>query len=158
MMELKSQLLHLEAWARDEIAALRRIGEQIGMQEAALRANDLDAFEAATVLVRSEAEASAERNARRDRLVSGLARTFGVSPRHVTLGSLIERAGPAAGHLSELRRELRAVAQETARDSRRLRRVMVALRELNREILGSLLGGPGAHALDREGSLVDAEA
>lgn len=157
-MEFKSQLLHLEAWARDEIAAQRRIGEQIAMQEAALRANDLAAFEAATILVQNEAETGVERHARRDRLVEGLARHFGVSTRHVTLASLIERAGPEAGNLSELRRELRSVAQDAARDSRRLRRVMLALRELNREILGTLLGTPGTHALDEEGSLLNAEA
>lgn len=158
MMELKSQLLHLEAWARDEIAAQRRLGDQIAMQEAALRAGDLAAFEAATILVQNEAETGAERHARRDRLVAALARHFGVSTRHVTLASVIERAGPDAGNLPELRRELRTVAQDVARDSRRLRRVMVALREVNRELLGSLLGAPGTHALDNEGSLVNAEA
>ena len=158
MMEFKSQLLHLEAWAREELAAQRRIVEQIGIQEAALRANDLAAFEAATILVQHEAETGGERQARRDRLIADLARHFGVSPRHVTLASLIERAGPEAGNLAELRRELRTAAQDVARDSRRLRRVMLALREVNREILGSLLGTPGTHALDHEGSLVNAEA
>lgn len=150
--------MHLEAWAREEITAQVRVGEGIAAQEAALRASDLAAFEAATLRVQRDADASNERHKRRDRIVAGIAQHYGVSARHVTLASVIERAGPEAGSLPELRRELRSAAQDAARRMRRLRRVMVVLRDLNREILGSFLGSTGARALDDEGSLVNAEA
>ena len=61
MMELKSHLLHLESWAREELAAQRRIMEHVVSQEDALRVNDRTAFEDATAAIQREAEAGLER-------------------------------------------------------------------------------------------------
>lgn len=158
MMELKSHLLHLESWAREELAAQRRIMEHVVSQEDALRINDRTAFEDATAAIQREAEAGLERNARRDRIVNGIADHYGVAGRHMTLSSVIERAGDEAGELPDLRGGLKEATGDVARRTRRLKRVMGVLRDLNREVLGTVLGDQGTQALETEGALVDAEA
>lgn len=157
-MHTRSRALHLEAWAREELAAQQRTLACLDRQIAALRANDHDGFEVALADLLEETEAAPARAARCHRLVDGFAQALGVPSAHLTLGSLIERLGENAGDLAELREELRSGAARVTMANRKVRRMTSALRDLNRDLLAAVLGPSRERALREEGVLLDAEA
>jgi len=157
-MDLRARVLHLEAWAREELAAQRNVHAGLVGQAEGLRRHDLRALEVASLRLAAEADRAPARAVRRDRIVAGLAEELEVPAGLVTLGSLIERLGPLAGELPDLRAELRAVTGEVAKAARAVRRVARVLRDVQREILGALLGNGAAQPWSEEGTLLNAEA
>jgi FlgN protein len=159
MMDTRTLLNRLEACVQEEIRAQERMLGLLARQERAIVENRAGALEEATQAVEREILSSVGRGARREAVIEGLARAFGVPAAAMTLSSIAERAGSSGESLLRLRAELRACTAKVARQNRRVASLTRVHRRLVQDVLTALFQDEVAAAsLTACGTLVDAEA
>lgn len=158
MRDPQSAVNHLLDWAREELAAQRRVLGILELQEAAVHAQDAAATAQSTAELELALEAAPRRSARRARLFHALAERWGVAFQVLSLTSIAERHGPGAEPLLELRDQLEAVATEVAQRNRRVGALIGVHRRVTRDVIRIVLGDEHGDPLGTEGTLVDAQA
>ena len=159
MMDVRSLLNRLEAWAQEEIQARGRMLHWLEGQERALQAVDPKALEEATRGVEREIQCDVDRGTRRDALLGQIAAHWNVPVSAMTLGSIAERAGPGAGRLLKLRAELRDKTAHVVRQNRRVAALTRLHHRLVQDVVQVLFQEEAEAApLAQPGTLVDAEA
>ena len=160
-MKVEVQLIHLQAWAQEEISAQRGLSDVLKGMEAAVLSGQPEqliqsgeALEAALLVNRN-------REQKRASLMRGFAQHFGLPVGTLSLTSIIVRlseAGHDTEQLSQLRDRLRGCVQEVANRSRALS----ILASHHQGVLADLMNIIGASSNEEEtrkhGVLVDAEA
>ncbi len=158
MMNIDSLTIHLCAVVREDLVGQERLYVALEAQEQAVLGHDPDALEKATILVADQLEASALRATKRARLVQTFADHFGVAGGTVTLGSIAARLGESGQNLSELRLELRDLAERVLAKNRRVSALISMHRNVTNEILESVLADGEGNPIHERGVLLDAEA
>jgi len=151
-MSLASAVRELEGYLEQEIEAQRMLLSIVAAQEQAVLAGDTAGVVRATGELERELSGGVAREKIRRRLLDEFGSHFTVVPKTLTLSSIVERLGPHAGRIGELRRELRGVAGDVMRGSRKLSSVAKYHQGLVSEVL-SMLSPEGG-----EGALVHVEA
>lgn len=157
MTKLQTLLRHLEAYVQEEIGAQRRTLSLLEAHELAVHTTTPRLIQEATSALEEELRPVPARARRRDELLRGFGKLWGVDPRTLSLGSVIERAGPEAERLQRQRKDLREATARVARQSRRNAVAARTHQRLTAEIIESLLALEG-DAMENGGSLVNAEA
>jgi hypothetical protein len=159
-MKLRRHLFQLQAWAKDELEAQRRMLAVLQAQEDAIRRGQTAEVKSSGEELERELPGGATRERQRSQVIAELARAFGVPAHVLTLSSIAERAEAAREDVTGLRRlrdELRDCVAAVVRTGRRI----AALARYHQEVLGDLLRvlsstGPEGQ-VPRDGALVDAE-
>ena len=160
-MKLRRHITQLQAWAKDELEAQRRILAVLEAQEDAIRRGETAEVRSCGEDLERELPGGATRERQRSEVLSELARAFGVPAHALTLSSIAERAEAAGEDVTGLRRlrdELRDCVAAVVKTGRRI----AALARYHQDVLGDLLqvisrSGTEGQVL-RDGALVDAEA
>lgn len=160
MSNVDTLINHLEANARDELAAQERFLELLDRQERAIvKACTADVARHGEELETESANAS-RRAGSRQRILKAISTTWNVPVSAMTLGSIAERAGARGRTLAELRKELRLKASEVIRKNRRVASVARMHQQVMREVIDMVFadenGGPLSENVP--GNLIDAEA
>jgi len=160
-MKLRRHVFQLQAWAKDELEAQRRLLGLLQRQEAAVRAGcTADVRQSGEELER-ELPGGATRERVRTQVIAELARGFGVPAQTLTLSSIVER-GQASGEdvtgLRRLRDELRTCAAAVVKTGRRI----ASLARYHQEVLSDLMHVLSSSGMESQapgdGALIDAEA
>ena len=157
MTQLSTLMRHLEAYVQEEIGAQRRTTALLQAHEEAVHTTLPAVIQEATLALEQELRPVPARARRRDELLRAFGRLWGVEPTALTLGSLIERAGPDADRLVRQRQELRDATAKVARQSRRNAVAARTHQRLTADIIESVLA-QGGDSVENGGSLVNAEA
>ncbi len=160
MKNTDALLNHLEANAREELAAQERFLALLDEQEQAIIAGSSAAVADVTKRLEKESPSAARRSTTRARLVKAIAEAWQVPIGAMTLGSIAERAGRHGERLSVLRDELRNKANEVGRKNRRVASVARLHHQVIREVINTIFRDDEGGYLDGEaaGTLIDAEA
>lgn len=156
-MNLESLNLHLCALVSEDITAHERLYVTLDEQEHAVAAHDADTVDATTQRVGELLEASAQRAAKRTRLLQGFAEHFSVAGGAVTLGSIAARLGDDGQRLAELRLELRDLVERVQQKNRRVSALISMHRHVTNEILETVLADETGNPVHERGVLLDAE-
>jgi hypothetical protein len=148
---------HLEAYVQEEIGAQRRTVSLLEAHEQALYTTLPAVIQEATKALEEDLRPVQARARRRDELLRAFGRLWGVEASTLTLGSLIERAGPDAERLQRQRQDLRDATAKVARQARRNAVAARTHQRLTADIIESLLA-QGGEPVENGGSLVNAEA
>lgn len=158
---LRADVNRVDALLREELASQRRLGALLEEQRRAVVARTPDALEDVTGRLEQELASAAARRQRRDELLRRVARTLGVAPSALTLGSLVERLGADGARLGELRLELRGAAADVVRANRQVAAAVALHRRLNQEVIELCFAETGGASttspLSGAGTLIDAE-
>ena len=146
----------LEANLEAELAGKTAQCALMQAQEAAIRANDSSALEAAGEKLLAELGAGVERARVRAQLLVDLAAELDVAPARVE--SIARALGSGGARLAELRTELRAICARSLTAGRRLSVLVRAHGALIEQALGRFLAPDPSGAPLGRGSLVDARA
>ena len=157
-MSIPRTLNRLAGYLQGEIGARRRTLALLETQEASIQANDPAATAEALRKLDREMSTNGENSRKRAQLIEQLATTWGVPADLLTLGSIIERGGPAAAHLAPLRDELRSITALVIRKNRRLGALIGMHRRVIRDVIEYVLEDERGAAMSGAGSLIDAEA
>ena len=160
MSNVDTLINHLEANARDELAAQERFLVLLdGQEQAIVKANTEDATRFGTEL-ENEASGASRRAVSRQRILKAISSVWNVPVSAMTLGSIAERAGNRGQRLAEIRKELRLKASEVIRKNRRVASVARMHQQVMREVIDMVFadenGGPLSENVP--GNLIDAEA
>lgn len=158
-MKLEQALVHLAAWAQEELGAQRRMVTLLEQQERAAEENDTPALAEVTERVSAELSKEAVRAARRSKLFDAFGRFWSVPGSVLSLTSIADRAektGASVSGLLRLRDDLREVAAQVNESGRRLAQLARAHREMLEDLIG-MLAGPCDGTLEG-GSLLTVEA
>ena len=158
MKNLQSLMNHLWAWIEREIVAQRELDSLLAEQEAAIVEQDTEALEGVLERLQAALDGAPARNEKRLAIFAGLAEHWQVAVDFLTLSSITERLGPDAGRLPALRAELREVAAGVVRRQRRISKAVATHRRITKDVFDALFGDQDGGPLEREGTLVDAEA
>ncbi len=160
-MKVEVQLIHLQAWAQEEISAQKGLSEVLKGMEAAVLSGQPDQLVQSGEALEAALLVNRNREQKRAALMQGFARHFGLPVGTLSLTSIIVRlseAGHDTEQLSQLRDRLRACVQEVASRSRALS----ILANHHQGVLADLMNIIGASSKEEEtrkhGVLVDAEA
>ena len=153
-----SLLNHLEAWVRTEIAQQEKLAELIDNQIAAIQNASSEEFEQCTLAVDQALNATPERHAQRDRILTGFERLWDVPASAMTLRSIAARVGQEGERLLALRDELRERSAVVLKQGRKAQALFNLHRSLFREVIETLLTDENGSPFDQEGALVDASA
>lgn len=157
-MTVRSLVIQTEAWAREELAAQKRLLDVLVAQEQAIAASDTGALVSSGEAVHAELATGPARDRRRRALATALAGHWAVPKDTLTLGVIAERAagdGLDVSSLRKLRGELRELSARVLRRGRRI----AALARYHQGFLNELL-----QLLDRDpegrcgATVVDARA
>lgn len=151
-MSLASAVKELEQYLEQEIEAQRQLHAVIAEQERAVLRGDTATLTGTAAELERELSGGVARERIRRRLLEEFGTHFTVAPRTLTLSSIIERLGPHAGRIGELRQELREATGELMKTSRKLSSVAKYHQGIVSEVL-TLLSPEGG-----EGALVHVEA
>ena len=160
-MKVEVQLIHLQAWAQEEISAQSALLQVLRGMEASVLSGKPDELAASGEALEAALLGNRNREKKRVALMKSLAQYFSVPLGIVSLTSLIVRLG-AEGHdtgmLSNLRDRLRECVQEVSNRSRTL----TIMASHHQGVLADLMTIIGASSQEEEtrkhGVLVDAEA
>lgn len=158
MKNLQALMNRLTACVRDDAAAQRRVLKLMEGQEQAILERQPARIERANAELEAELERVEPRNRLRGEVLDALAAHWGVPRGAVTLASVAERFGPGSEPLLQLRGELRLLAADVTRASRRLAALITMHRQIARDVIGLLLTDENGNPLEREGTLIDARA
>lgn len=156
---LQRSVNRLIAVVRDEIAAHERLDALLQRQQDAVTTPSSEAFQAATVDLEAELSRAPHRARRRAEAFALVGDALGVPASALTLSSICERLGDAAGPLAADRDALESAATSTRRRARRVTALVRMHREVTRDLLRVVLGAgdaPGGDVL-AGGTLIDAE-
>lgn len=160
-MKLRRQVSQLQAWAKDELEAQRRLLALLERQEEAIRAGSTAGVRSSGEELELELPGGAQRERARSKVIAELARAFGVPGHVLTLSSIVER-GEANGEdvtgLRRLRDELRACVATVVKTGRRI----ASLARYHQEVLSDLMHVLSSSGMENQapgdGALIDAEA
>lgn len=160
---LQSELVQLEAWAQEELAAQRALVQALELQEEAIRIGSTVGLLESTEVVQDATRKSALREKRRVAGMRALARRFGVAAETLTLTSIVERASAAgvdSSRLARARTELRDAAAEALKRGRRIASLAHHHRVVVDELFRNLAGGCAQDGSERneDALVVDREA
>lgn len=160
MSNVDTLMNHLEANAREELAAQDSFLALLDEQEQAIIAGGAEGVQRVAKSIDTEAAGAARRAATRNRLVKGIAAAWQVPVSAMTFGSIAERAGARGERLTSLRNDLRDKANEVALKNRRLASVARLHHHVIREVINTIFRDEQGGFLDEEaaGTLIDAEA
>jgi hypothetical protein len=139
-MSLQTLTHALEALITDEIAGKAKLEHELERQETAIVTAMRDELDLATRGIELELGRELDRSRRRTAIFARLAAHWGVSANALTLGSIVERLGPAGENLERLRGELRASIAAVLRKNRRVARLVQVHSGIVNETVSSLLG------------------
>jgi len=160
MSNVETLMNHLEANAREELAAQDRFLAILDDQEQAILAGRSEGVLTASKSIETESAGSARRAASRKRLLKGISEAWRVPVDAMTLGSIAERAGARGAPLVDLRRDLRNKANEVALKNKRVASVARLHHHVIREVINTIFRDEEGGYLegDAAGALIDAEA
>lgn len=121
--DLQSEILQLEAWAQEELAAQRDLVKSLKLQENAIRGGSTQDLLDSSLGVQAAAKGSSQRERRRIAGLRALSRRFGVAVETLTLRSISERASAAGldcSRLDRFREEIRTTVADTLKRGRRI--------------------------------------
>ena len=147
-MDLFSELLQLEAWATEELAAQRELSQALARQEDAIRTGSTEGLIEASAGVQDAVRGQAQRERRRVAGLRALARRFGVAAETLTLKSISERAQAAGYDCSRLDRA-RANIREAAADALKRGRRIATIARHHRSLLDDLFHELAGQTADR---------
>lgn len=159
----EQQLLRrLESYLQLEIGVQSNLLACLDVQATALTTGTADEILAATESLGLEFRTMDARSKERSDILRSLGQHFGVEAGTLTLSSIVERLGEAAQGIAQQRIQLRELAGQVVRKSRRTS----ALARAHGQILGSALEqtlqqnlpDSGGARLEEGGALVNAEA
>lgn len=153
-MSLQTLTNALEKLIEDEIAGKAQLEEALENQEKAIVAAQRDDLDVATRAIELELGRELDRSRRRAAIFARMGAHWGVAGNALTLGSIVERLGPAGANLERRRGELRARIAAVLRKNRRVARLVQVQSSLVNETVSELLGVAG---VDQEpGALFEA--
>lgn len=163
MSAREQQLLRrLESYLQLEIGVQSNLLACLDIQVTALKTGTADEILEATEALGLEFRTMDARAKERGDILRSLAQHFGVEPETLTLSSIVERFGEAARGVAQQRLQLRELAGQVVRRSRRTS----ALARAHGQVLGAALEqtlqqnlpDSGGARLEEGGALVNAEA
>jgi hypothetical protein len=157
LSEIQSRLNALVAWTQEELGARRRMLGWLERQERAVVSADSTELESATHGLAAEIALQGERGVRRQKIFGALASAWSVPAGLLTLSAVVERAGPAARGLADLRGELREAAAAVLKKNRRIAALVRVHRRVIEDVIRVLVDGVEGGPLSEAGHLVDAE-
>ena len=165
-MTPETALIQFQSWAQQERAGQDRLRAALERVDTAVREASDEELTRGCLEIETCLEDAHLRGRRREELCAVLGAHFGVSPRTLSIGSLLERAEreglgpePVRRSLGALREDLREAVGGVNRAARRLSAVAQYQRGLLADLLG-VLGQPrpAEGEPDQRGRLVNAEA
>jgi hypothetical protein len=145
------------SWVQEELAAQRRLLENLKLQQAALEAADLDSLDVAVAAARELRSGAGARDSRRRMLLKDFQRLWGVSAKSMTLSSICARLGGSGRRLKILRDELQDLLRDVARSGQRVRTLARYHQGVIREVVDEVVTNEGG-STERRGTLLNAEA
>lgn len=158
MKDLQALMNRLTACVREDADAQRRLLELMESQEQAILERRPERLEQANAELEAELLRVEPRSRLRDAVLHAFAAHWNVPGSAITLASVAERFGPGAETLLRLRGELRVLAADVKRASRRLAALIHMHRQIARDVIGLLLTDENGNPLEGEGTLIDARA
>lgn len=166
MATQEALLTQLEEHVREEIVGQARLCELLGEHERAVIEGRARSIRECGDRLSAELRRVAARAHKRDRILAGLGKAWGVDPATLTLGSIVARRGagtdgPGGERLGRMRAELRAGASRVARGSRRLLLACRAHQRILDEVIHAIQSdgaGAGGDTQTTSGGLVHLEA
>jgi len=146
----------IEAVVQEELAAQRRILENLLEQEKALLSADVAGLEKALAETRNVIREAGPRESRRRMLLKDFEHLWGVSAKSLTLSSIAARLGGSGRRLKRMRAELADELREVARTAARVRTYARYQQGVIRETVERVVeqeGGVGSQS----GTLVNTE-
>lgn len=139
-MSLHTLTNALEKLIEDEIAGKAQLEGALESQENAIVAAHRDELDLATRAIELELGRELDRSRRRAAIFARLGAHWGVAGNALTLGSIVERLGPAGENMERLRGELRTRIASVLRRNRRVARLVHVHSGLVNETVSALLG------------------
>ncbi len=160
MSHANTLINHLEANAREELAAQDRFMTLLDEQERAIVSGRAEGVVQSSKSIEAESAQAARRAASRQQILKGISNAWQVPVTAMTLGSIAERAGAHGQRLADLRSELRSKTSDVIRKNRQVSAVARLHHHVIREVIGTIFSDDGSGFLDENasGNLIDAEA
>ncbi len=157
-MNVQSTINHLEASLREELGVQADSLAWVSSMEESLQQNDSQSFEEKTQRGSDLCRKASRCAARRVELLAELARSWGVAPGTLTLGSVVRRLPGTGEQLNLLRKELRLAVADVMKRQRRLTALIRMHARINEGVMQVIVGCESPEEINRGGSLVNAEA
>ena len=160
MKNVDTLINHLEANARDELAAQEGILKLLHEQERAIVEGKTELVAELAKRLQGESANASRRAGTRQQVLKAIANAWSVPVGAMTLGSIAERAGQRGDRLLHLRTSLREKASEVLRKNRRVAAVARLHHHVVREVIDTILTDESGSSVQENpaGALIDAEA